>query len=212
MAGNRKICPSSGNTNLTTDHSWHRKCTGSQMILFILNPATKEKKQQLRYLIYKRWKIGICWNLSAFLKKQTKYFNQSSRDMHFPTLLFSSSSPNLHIAYLKNLKCQDPQIYKCWRRRAGKPAGNNDPDSKLTNRCCLTIQSGYWALSKWMNETDSRMSKRGTQQHFAWKAAERVGIQPMMHPRWKWTLLNTELFSGEKTGNCKENRRASLPS
>lgn len=126
--------------------------------------------------------------------------------MHFPDLCFFLSSLNLHATYLKFLKYQDQQIYKRQMRKAGKPAA----DSKLTDHCCLTIQSGYWTLSKWMNETDSRISKEGHPTALSLKSCKRVGIQPMMHPCSKGMLLNTELFSVEKTGNCKENWRPSL--
>lgn len=56
-----------------------------------------------------------------------------------------------------------------------------------------------------MNETDSRMSKKGHATALSLKSCKRAGIQPIIHSCSKGMLLNIELFSVEKTGNCKEN-------
>lgn len=164
-----------------------------------------KKKPQLRHTWYK---IKNKPATEFFLKKQISKVLQSPCNMYFPTLPFFSSSPNLHSAYLKALKYQDQQIHKCQMRRSGKTAA----DSKLTNHCCLTIQSGYWTLSEWMNETDCRIHKKGNPTALSLKSCKRAGIQPMMHACSKGVLLNTELFSVGQTGNCKENWRFSLPS
>lgn len=52
MAWSTELCQSSGNINLPTEYSWHTKYSGSQMILFILNPTRKAGKSS-RDVLYR---------------------------------------------------------------------------------------------------------------------------------------------------------------